>query len=136
MARTARPTRVVINRQALAELDLAIAEGFEAMAQEALARADVPDAAPFGVGLVQEGGYISYVDGKRIGGTPGVKKPRAMKVRGRGVVVGVGFSFPARFNETGTVSQPARPFLTPAVMAVAPDAARYLAPAVKARLGK
>ena len=116
----ARKKAVVINREALHSLDLGIAEGLEALARMALAETRPPDAAPFGVGLIEGGGTISYVDGKKVGGDAD-KKPRGMKVRGQGVAVGVGFGFPARFVETGTVRQPARPFLSPAVVDVTGD---------------
>ena len=66
--------------------------------------------------------WVSYVDGKKVGqDQPGIRKPRDFKVRGQGVAVAGGYSFPARFNEMGTVRQPARPFLGPALMAVVGD---------------
>lgn len=111
--------RIVINRDALAEIDRGLATGLEALGDRVLDTVHPPDATPYGRGLVDQGGWISYVDGKVVGtSTPGVKKPKAMAVRGKGVTLGVGFDFPGRFQEMGTVHQPARPFLTPAVMAV------------------
>jgi hypothetical protein len=111
--------RVVLNQQALGELDRGLATGLEVLAMEVLRVVKPPDATPFGVGLVDRGGAIAYVDGKKVGGSaPDVKKPKAMRVRGKGVVVGVGFGFPGRFQEVGTSHQPSRPFLTPAVMSV------------------
>ena len=111
-----KPTaRTVLNRKNLHEVDLALAKGLEQLAEEVLEATDPPDAPTFGVGLVEAGAYISYVDGKRVGGV--AKKPKAFKVRGRGVAVAVGFGFPARFQEVGTVNQPARPFFAPAVVA-------------------
>ena len=116
----ARKTRVVLNRETLHEVDLAMVQGFEAMAAQVVAVAGTPDAAPYGVGLIESGSWISYVDGKKVGGTA-TKKPKNMKVRGQGVATGVGYGFPAKFNEMGTINQPARPFLTPAVMRVVGD---------------
>jgi hypothetical protein len=113
-----KPTvRTVLNRERLHEVDFALAKGLELLAMEVLNTAKVPDQPVIGEGLVEAGGFISYVDGKRIGGDV-QKKPKAMKVRGRGIVVGVGYDRPARFQEMGTVHQPPRPFLTPAVIAV------------------
>lgn len=117
----ARKPRMVLNREALHQVDLAMAEGLEAVALEVLSIADpnVPDAAPFGEGLIERGGHLTYVDGKKVGGDSRVnRKPRDFKVRGQGVAVAAGYTFPAKFNEIGTVHQPARPFLTPAVMSV------------------
>ena len=51
-----------------------------------------------------------------------------------GVAVAGGFPFPARFAELGTVNQPARPFLTPALMATVPDAAPFIKAKVAERL--
>jgi hypothetical protein len=113
----ARPARVVLNRQALADIDRRFAQGLENLAEAVLQVADPPDATPFGVGLVDQGGYISYVDGKRVGGTT-TTKPKTLRVRGRGVVVGVGFGFPGKFQELGTEHHPPQPFLMPAVMRV------------------
>lgn len=112
--------RAVLNREALEQVDLAMAVGVERVAMRILEVVRPPDATPFGEGLVDRGGFISYVDGKRVGGDAD-QKPKAMLVRGRGIVVGVGFGFPARFQEMGTERQPPRPFLTPAVMQVAGD---------------
>ena len=112
-----KPTaRTVLNRERLHEVDFALAKGLERLAEDVLERTDPPDAPVYGVGLIENGAYISYVDGKRVGGTTG-KKPKSFKVRGQGVSIAVGFPFPARFNEIGTVKQPARPFFAPAVIA-------------------
>ena len=121
MAQTARArTRVVLARERLAELDLGMAKGLEMVALEVLERVRPPDATPFGEGLMGRGGLISYVDGKRVGGDVD-SKPKDLLVRGRGVTVGVGFGFPGRFQEMGTVNQPPRPFLTPVVMQIVGD---------------
>jgi hypothetical protein len=113
-----RPAKVVLNRAALAAIDLDMAVGLETLAQEVLRVADVPDQPPYGVGLVDRGGVISFVDGKRVGGDRAVtRRPRDLMTR-KGTTVAVGFSFPAKFQEMGTENQPARPFLTPAVMRV------------------
>lgn len=127
--------KVVINRAAVSEIDMAMVRGLELLAVKVLQVVEPPDAASGtwsidgssgprteGIGLVDRGGFLSYVDGKRVGGDPEVRrKPRGFLVRGRGVSVAVGFGFPGRFNELGTIHQPPRPFLTPAVIQVVQD---------------
>lgn len=124
--------RVVLSRAALDELHLALADGVEEIARTIVETARPPDASPFGQGLVTEGGWLVYAGPRKVAGGSlrGLqpKKPRALKVAGTAGIVGiVGFAFPARFQETGTVHQPARPFLMPAAVAVkdvAPDIMR------------
>lgn len=116
----ARKTAVVLNREALSQFDRGLVEGLERLAEEAIDRTDPPDAAPYGVGLVEGGGYISYLDGKKVGGTA-PKKPTGMRVRGQGAVVGLGFGFPGRFQETGTVNHPPQPFFAPTVVEAVGD---------------
>jgi hypothetical protein len=125
--------RAVLNRDALAAIDQATVAGLEQTAMEVLREVDPPDQTPYGEGLVDRGGFISYVDGKRVGGDAD-GKPRQMRVRGQGIVVAVGFGFPAKFQEMGTENQPPRPFLTPVVMRVAGDEAA-VAGAVRSAFG-
>lgn len=128
-----RPSaRVVLNRAALTELRLAIATGVAEVARTIVEEAPAPDETPFGVGLVDHGGWAVYVDGKKVeggsldGSQP--QKPRALKL-GPGIVGVAGYDFPARFQETGTAHQPARPFFLPTAMRVkslAPDIMREI----------
>lgn len=132
-------TRVVLNRAALAELDLALAEGVEEIVRTVIEVANPPDATPFGVGLVTQGGWLVYVGSKKVGGGSLVglqpKKPRAFRVAGtEGIVAIAGFGFPGRFQETGTTNQPARPFLTPAMLEVASAAPEIMRSVVGPRL--
>lgn len=117
--------RVVLNRKAFDAMDVAIADGLFALGEEVLARVDVPDAAPFGKGLIQGGGAIAYLGNKKVNGTTiggrQIKKPRAFKTQARQASVAVGFGFPGRFVETGTNDTRAEPFLTPTVMSVSSD---------------
>lgn len=119
-----RPSaRVVLNRAALSELHLALADGIEEVARTIIETAKPPDATPFGEGLVTEGGWLVYDGSKKVaGGSLGgnqPKKPRAFRVRGTVGITGIaGFGFPARFQETGTEHQPARPFFMPAIVRV------------------
>ncbi len=130
MART--NNRVVLNRAALDAITLGMADGLLALADAVIAATNVPDAPVLGAGLIETGGTVAYVLGKNVGGA--ASKPKAMKVRKMGVAVAGGFGFPAHFAEFGTIHEPARPFLTPALMATVPDAGPYIATAVARRL--
>lgn len=124
--------RLVLNRAALDAITLGLADGLLALADAVIAATKVPDAPVLGAGLIESGGTVAYVLGKKVGGS--AAKPTAMKVRTMGVAVAGGFPFPARFAELGTVNQPARPFLTPALMATVPDAAPFIKATVAERL--
>jgi len=125
--------RVVLNRATFDAITLGMADGLLTLADEVIAAAKVPDDVPLGEGLVQTGGTVAYAFGKKVGGT--ASKPKAMKVRSMGVAVAGGFGFPGHFAEFGTIHEPARPFLTPALMATLPDAGPFIAAAVAKRLG-
>jgi hypothetical protein len=129
-----RAVKVELNHAALSAVTMAVADGAFEMAKAVVFGADVPDATPYGEGLVRSGGVLAYVDRKLVAttatgagtdGDPTVKKPRAAKLADGIVIIG-GFGFPARFQEAGTVNQPARPFLTPELMATVPDAGGFV----------
>jgi hypothetical protein len=144
--------RVVMNRKALDAIRGGFVDGMAAMGAAILAKAHPPDDDPIGVGLVHEGGWGVWADGKKVATSPSepvqrieesvsggsfghaVKVHRARKVGGavtlprglkvkQGITLVVGFGFPARFNELGTIHQPARPFFTPVVMETIPGMA-------------
>ena len=128
-----RAAKVELNHAALDAITRAVADGAFELAKSIVDGADAPDATPFGEGLVDQGGVIAYVDRKLVatystGADPTVAKPRAAKL-GPGVVIIGGYGFPGRFQESGTVNQPARPFLTPKLMADLPDAEGFIAAA-------
>jgi hypothetical protein len=131
--------RVVLNRAALNRVELAIADGFSAVGHAVLDTTEPPDATPFGEGLVTRGGFLVYAAGKKVDGfgqdgrQPA--KPRAVRVQGESwLQLIVGFGFPGRFQELGTIRQPARPFLTPAAGRVLPLAAQIMSPVVRTAL--
>ena len=132
--------RVVLNRQALDSLHLALAEGVEEIARTIVETADPPDATPFGVGLVTSGGWAVYAGSKKVGGgsLDGTQpnKPRAFRPEPTGVTGIAGFGFPARFQEIGTVHHAAQPFFTPAVEQVAAQAGEIMKSVVGPRLGR
>jgi hypothetical protein len=150
-----RMSRVELNRAALAQVDLALADGVFDIARAIVrvAESRAPDADTgfypkkwgggprlLGEGLVDRGGAGVWVNGRKTHGTTSaegrpVKKPRALRVKSMGAnIVGVaGFGFPAAFEELGTLHAPAQPFLTPAVAEVVPDAKVILSAAMERR---
>jgi HK97 gp10 family phage protein len=137
----ARGSKVNINRAAIDRITVAVADGLLEVGRTVIETAHVPDEPPYGVGLVQRGGAIAYAKGKKVGdssamtGGGAIKKPRGVAVNDKDVVVVVGYGFPARFLEVGTVHARPEPFLTPARDEVAGSAAEIAAPIIKAALG-
>lgn len=111
--------RVQLNRAAYSEMQVALADGLGAVGDAIIAAAvpNVPDAPPLRRGLVKKGAWVTLVNGRKVGGKGSV--PRQIG-RTLGVVLAVGYPFPARFLERGTVKIKARPFLLPAAEAVMP----------------
>lgn len=117
--------RVVLNRERLTAVGVAVADGVAEVCRTIIEVAEPPDAAPFGEGLVTRGGYLVYLGPKKVAGwmTGGLqpKKPRKFRVQGTsGITAMVGFGFPARFQEFGTVHHGAQPFFVPAIEQVIP----------------
>ena len=129
MAGASGARRIVLNRAAFDEITLAVADGAFELAKAVVNGADVPDAAPYGEGLVQGGAAIAFVGSKRVGAWSktgaSVKKPRAARLS-RGITVIGGYGFPGRFVESGTVKMTAEPFLTPQLLSTLPDAEGFV----------
>jgi len=99
---------------------LATLDGLAAAARDILANTKPPDATPFGQGLVTSGGMAGYSFGKVThveGADRSVVKPRSFRAPKEGVAVVLGYGFPGRFQEAGTVNHAAQPFLGPSVKA-------------------
>lgn len=133
--------RVVLNRDALTAVGLAVADGLEQVVKSIVTEAHPPDATPYGEGLVTRGGWLVYHGSKKVGGGSlegkQPKKPRALRVRGTtGITAIAGFGFPGRFQELGTVNHGAQPFLWPAWTRVEPRLEQIMAPAVRAHLAR
>jgi len=130
--------RLLLNRAALDEVHLALADGVLEIARTVVETANPPDATPFGVGLVKSGGWAVYAGSKKVGGgsLDGSQpaKPRSLETPADAITGIAGFGFPARFQETGTVDQPARPFLWPAAVRVKGVAADIMREIVGPRL--
>jgi hypothetical protein len=126
-------TRVVMNRRTLSAIDEGFVQGFEAIGQKVIATTKPPDAAPFGQGLVTTGAYGVWANNRKVAGP--ATKPRGARF-GQGVHLFIGYGFPARFQELGTVKQPARPFLGPVMDSVMPSTPQIVAPYMKGRLAR
>lgn len=124
--------RVLLNREAVEAIRLGYADGLQAVGEAILERTRpvVPDAPSYGVGLVDTGQAVTYVDRKKVAGQGSA--PRGSVPKELGTVVGYGF--PGRFNEVGTVKQPPRPFLTPGFAATAAEGGDMITAAMTARL--
>ena len=136
----ARGVKVVVNRAAFTEWQLGVADGLFEAAKDALAATKVPDAPPYGQGLVEGGGALAWLDGKKVGGTTiggrAISKPRGLRTaRGEAVAI-VGFGFPGRFVELGTVDTAANPFTTAGVMSVVGNVPAEVGAGVAKRLGR
>lgn len=125
-----------VNRRALSAVREGIVAGMEDIGQRILALGvgKIPDATPFGEGLVTTGDYGVWADGKKVAGT--ARKPRGAKVA-RGVTLIVGYGFPGRFQSLGTVDIAPNPdwFITP-INEVVPGAGAFLKPEIQKRLGR
>jgi hypothetical protein len=121
----AKPSaKVVLNRGKLDAAVLAVADGFLEVGKTIveLAGESAPDSPydpyPTGQGLPNQGGVLVSVNGAKTAGWSQrgtqPKMPRAARGMKQGIVTIVGFGYPARFAEMGTVRTPAHPFLAPA----------------------
>lgn len=136
----ARRSRVELNRAALDTVRRGLADGvFDlAVAVRAEAERRAPDAPPTGEGLVASGGAAVWTDGRKTheSGSGTVERPRELRTGAGRITAAVGFTFPGRFQETGTVHHAAQPFLTPAAAEVlGSDAQVILSKAMARRLG-
>jgi len=110
-------TRVVVNRSVVSAVRLTLADRMLRFAEAIVARADPPDAPPYGVGLVKSGTAGAWVDGKKVGGNALGRAPRT----GAGIMGKAGFGNKAapyaRYVELGTINNQPQPFLGPAAEA-------------------
>jgi hypothetical protein len=116
--------RTVVNRKALNAISSGFVAGMEAMGKAIIDRTTPPDAEPFGEGLVTTGDYGVWAGTKKVAGT--ATKPRAVRLSKTGITLLAGYGFPGRFQELGTIHQPARPFFTPSVLGELPDTHDHL----------
>jgi len=126
----ARGSKVTINRRNADAIALAIHDGVFALGVNIIERARPPDLPPMGVGLVEQGGVIGYVDGKKVADSStgrAIRKPRGYSTpKGKIVVIG-GYGFPAHLVEYGSIHNTPHPFLMPAISAGAAEGAMIMA---------
>lgn len=123
-------SRVRLRKESLQDVVYIVADGLQeaGRAIEEIASAHAPDSPydpyPAGEGLPKQGGVLTYVGNEKVDGWsrrgPQPAKPRAARATtaSHSVATIVGFGFPGRFAEAGTVNAPGQPFLTPARDAV------------------
>jgi hypothetical protein len=123
-----------LNRQALDAITLGFADALGELAVRVLdaAAPNVPDEPPYGKGLVETGDWGVWVRGKKVAG--GARKPKGQIKPADGIVMVVGYGWPGHYAEEGTIHEPARPFLTPAVLQTMPDSGGVMKDQVGQRL--
>jgi hypothetical protein len=87
-------------------------------------RPTVPDAPPFGVGLVETGAYGVWSDGSQVAGS--AERPDS-DVPASGIVLFAGYDAPGRFLEEGTVHNRQEAFVTPGMLNTLPSKDEILA---------
>jgi len=110
--------RVELNLAALNQVQQALAKGLLALAESIGRDASSIVAVSADTWHIRDHwGAAAYVDGKKVGDVSAdgsaTAKPRAFRAP-KGLSAIVGFDFPARFHEVGTVDTRAAPFLSPA----------------------
>lgn len=116
--------RTVANKAALTAISNGLAEGLASVGRTIIERTRPPDAEPFGKGLVTTGDWGVWAGTRKVDGT--ASKPKQVRLKQGVVTLVAGYGFPGRFQELGTIRQPARPFLTPPVLEVTPTTPDHL----------
>jgi hypothetical protein len=127
-------SRTVVNRKALDAIRGGLADGLALFGAAIIADTHPPDATPFGEGLVTTGDWGVWADTRKVGGT--ARKPRSVRLVKGALTLVVGYGFPGRFQERGTVHQPARPFFTPVVNRNLPNLPEHLRGPVQKAIDK
>jgi hypothetical protein len=131
MARTQRlGKKVVLYRETVDALVLGYADGQQEVGERIIERVDpgVPDREPYGRGLVQSGAAVTYLKGQKVAGRG--TAPRGAQLKRATVMTVVGYGFPGRFLEEGTIYiSPGQLGLTQGAMAEVNGAGAVVAPA-------
>lgn len=131
--------RVQLHRDAIDQVTLATVDGMFEVGKAIIENARPPDLPPLTKGLIEGGGVLAYVDGKKVNGWhkdgKQPKPPRAARVsKGKGAVVIVGWGFPSRLVELGSIHNTPNPFFTPSVDKTLPRSTSIMAPVVGPKL--
>lgn len=123
--------RVILNREALDRLTLAIADTSIVLADALLEESGRRLRPHRRTGFLEgSGSYLVLVKGRKVAG-PG-QKPRSFRRQGETISTIVGYGGPhGHLLEFGTVKQRPRPWFRPSVDAVAPGAARLWGEAIR-----
>lgn len=145
-------SRVVLNRAALDDFQLAVAAGLEALGRDVIARAapNAPDDPSTSSRIADTGRYAVYSGSRKVAGE--ANKPRRLRTRKGSITVAMGFGHPlAHIFERGTTVRrthsyadhaatghstgyiAARPFLLPALIATVHEMAPRVGAAIRAR---
>jgi len=125
--------RTVVNRKALDAIRGGLADGLGKLGAKIIEDTRAPDEPPLGKGLVAKGDWGVWAGSRKVGGT--ATKPKTVRLdRNGGITLIAGYPFPGRFNELGTIRQPARPFFTPAVLEEIPNTLDHLKSPVRRAL--
>lgn len=126
-----------MNRAALAALTLGYADGLHEVGLAVHEAASVPDAPPYGRGLIARWGVATVVNRRRVASAgPVTNIPRDGILPPASIGTVVGWGFPGRFLELGTVDTAAQPFLTPAMGSVTGGAGAVVAAKIEQHLAK
>lgn len=104
----------ILNYKTLGAIQQGLVEGLAAVGAAVIEKTTPPDAEPFGKGLVTTGDWGVWAGTRKVAGT--ATKPRSVRLPKTGATLIAGYGFPGRFQELGTINQPARPFFTPAML--------------------
>jgi hypothetical protein len=130
--------RVALYRETVDAMLLGMLDGAQAVGEAIVARAtpSVPDRPPFGRGLIASGTAVTYLDGKVVAGpAPGkIRAGRGAVPKASGTVVGWGF--PGRFLNNGTIYIPPSNWVTPAFVAELPEAEEHMAKGARKRIAR
>ena len=130
--------RVALYRETVDAMLLGMLDGGQAAGEAIVARAtpSVPDRPPYGRGLIDSGTAVTYLDGKVVAGpAPGrIRAGRGAAPKASGTVVGWGF--PGRFLNNGTIYISPRNWVTPAFVAELPAAGEHMAKGARKRIAR
>jgi hypothetical protein len=138
MARIRTSAKVKLNREGVDEVQLRVAAGMQRFSEAVIENAVVPDAPPYGEGLLTAGVAGVWIEGKLVAGTAKATPPRSQHFR-----FPPGACAVARFRsrvthllEFGTVHMEPRPIIRPAYVRTQPRALELIEEGYRAGLDR